>query len=72
MNEMYGTFWPSYAIDLRQGGRVGKKDRKITISENNGYHSEHLSEKLCESSDLADMAFSARFVTYDKNPPRSS
>ena len=48
------------------------KDRKITISENNGFHSELLNEKLYESSNLADTTFFAQFVTYDGNPPGSS
>jgi hypothetical protein len=57
-------------ISNREAG--SGKDRKITFTGNNACHSEHLNEKLCESSNLADVAFSAQFVTYDGNPPGSS
>jgi hypothetical protein len=57
-------------ISNREAG--SGKDRKITFTGNNGYHSKHLNEKLYESSNLADTAFFAQFVTYDGNPPGSS
>lgn len=57
-------------ISNREAG--SGKDRKITFTGNNGCHSEHLNEKLYESSNLADTAFFAQFVTYGGNPPGSS